>query len=110
MIPLLTLLCRHDERVLHALVLRRRPRLDCFMRSVTHLGDTGVILPIALLLWAGWLPAPEAAAGAAALAVLVLSHAWVQLLKRTISRPRPRLPVGCQSLAVSYTHLTLPTN
>jgi hypothetical protein len=50
MIGFLTLLGRHDERALHAMVMRRRPSVDQFMRAVTHLGDVWLVVPLAAAL------------------------------------------------------------
>lgn len=98
----------HDERVLHAMVLRRRPMLDGVMRALTHAGDAWatVGLTVALLL------APATAlraAGYAAAAALVLSHLGVQLLKRTISRARPAMPVGCAALVQPPDRFSFPS-
>lgn len=97
MSALLVLLSRHDERFLHALVVRRRTLPSRVMRSVTHIGDAWVVVALAVALSLGAVPGLERAGYEAAF-VLVVSHLGVQLLKRTISRPRPRLPVGCASL------------
>jgi undecaprenyl-diphosphatase len=108
MTALLTLLGRHDERALHAVVSRRRPWLDSLMRLFTHLGDVLVVVPIALVLALGAIPGAQGAGLLGALA-LILSHGWVQLLKRTISRPRPRLPVGCASLIEAPDRFSFPS-
>lgn len=97
----------HDERVLHALVLRRRPRLDRAMRAVTHLGDAAATMGLVLLLLlasAEWRTVGQLAAFA-----LVSSHLAVQLLKRTISRARPRLPVGVASLVQAPDRFSFPS-
>ena len=90
------LLHHHDERILHALVLRRRAA-DRLMHAVTRLGDAAVAVLFTLAMLAGFLPG-LAEAGARAAFALVSSHLAVQLLKRTVSRARPRLPVGYESL------------
>lgn len=108
MSALLLILSRHDERALHALVLRRRALPDRLMRSVTHLGDAWVVIPLVLALAAGVLPGWEQPGQAAAFG-LTLSHLWVQLLKRTISRPRPHLPVGCASLIEAPDRFSFPS-
>lgn len=105
--PLLLVLRYHDERLLHALVLRRRLLLDRVMRYVTHLGDAATIIPLTLLIMAGAAPGLEGAGRAGAFA-LVASHLAVQLLKRTISRPRPSLPVGCLSLVEAPDRFSFP--
>ena len=66
------------------------------MCVLTHLG--GAVASIALTL--GLLLSPAAAlrpAGASAAVTLALSHLLVQVLKRTVVRARPRLPVGAAS-------------
>ncbi len=103
---LLLFLGAHDERALHALVLRRRPWLDRVVRAGTHLGDAAVTIPAALALLAN--PAWRAAGVPAALA-LAVSHALVQLLKRTVTRPRPRLPVGIASLIEPPDRFSFPS-
>lgn len=98
----------HDERALHALVLRRRPRLDRALHSLTHLGGAAVTVSLALLLLAGAAPG-MAQAGRRAAFALAASHLVVQLLKRTIARARPRLPVGCASLAAAPDRFSFPS-
>lgn len=106
MSALLLLLIRNDERVLHAVVLRRRDLLDRTMRSVTHLGDAWLVVSLVLALIAT--PGLRAV-GVEAAFVLTLSHLLVQLLKRSISRPRPRLPVGCCSLVEPPDRFSFPS-
>lgn len=108
MTALFLLLGRHDERVLHALVLRRRTLLDRLMRSVTHLGDAGVVVAAVLALCLGAEPGLRETGYQAAF-ILTVSHLWVQLLKRTITRPRPRLPVGYASLIEAPDRFSFPS-
>ena len=83
-----------DEMLLHALVLRRRGWLDRVMRTVTRLGDpASAIAAAGVLLLVG-----ARDAGARAAFALTASHLAAQAVKRTVSRPRPRLPVGVESL------------
>jgi undecaprenyl-diphosphatase len=98
----------HDERALHALVLRRRPMLDRLMHAVTHLGDAAVTVALALALLLGAVPGAGAVGRRAAFA-LVASHLGVQLLKRAIARARPRLPVGCASLVAAPDRFSFPS-
>jgi len=86
-----------DERLLHALVIRRRASLDVVVRILTRLGDPVVAIVLALALAFGDLPLLRGAGGSAAFA-LAFSHLLVQLLKRSFSRSRPSLPVGMGSL------------
>ena len=99
---------RHDERVLHALVTRRRPLLDRVMRGVTHLGDAAVTVTFTLALVLGAVPG-GAAAGRRAAFALVLSHLAVQLLKRTVSRRRPEMPTGVVALAQPPDRFSFPS-
>jgi undecaprenyl-diphosphatase len=108
MSALLVLLSRHDERALHALVLRRRTLLDRVMRAVTHLGDSAVVIALTLALALGALPRLRSA-GVEAAFIVTLSHLWVQLLKRTISRPRPSLPVGHVSMIDAPDRFSFPS-
>lgn len=105
----LLLLHRHDERALHAVVLRRRPVLDRAMHAVTHLGDAAVTVPLALAMMLGLVPGVDAAAGRLAAFALAASHLAVQLLKRRVARSRPRLPVGCASLVHAPDRFSFPS-
>jgi undecaprenyl-diphosphatase len=105
---LLTALGRHDERFLHALVLRRVPWLDALMRAVTRCGDASFVIALAA---AGQFSTDghlRSAAHVAAFALLT-SHALVQVLKRSITRPRPRLPVGVASLIQAPDRFSFPS-
>jgi undecaprenyl-diphosphatase len=98
----------HDERALHALVLRRRRPLDSAMRALTHAGDAWATIALTVVL----LLAPDAgvrAAGALAAWALVLSHLGVQVLKRTVSRARPSMPVGCSALVHAPDRFSFPS-
>lgn len=98
----------HDERALHALVLRRRPPLDRAMHAVTHLGDAAVTLTVTILLMLDAVPALRDAGFRAAFA-LVGSHLVVQMLKRTISRARPRMPEGFAALVQPPDRFSFPS-
>ena len=98
----------HDERALHALVLRRHPRLDRAMHLVTHLGDAAVTIGVTLALMLGAVPALREAGARAAFA-LVASHAVVQLLKRTVTRARPRMPEGFAALVQPPDRFSFPS-
>lgn len=108
MSELLVVLVRYDERILHALVARRTSLVDRVMRTVTHLGDAKVTIPLALVLFFGLVPGYEAA-GQTIGFVLVTSHLGVQLVKRRINRPRPRLPVGCSSMIEAPDRFSFPS-
>jgi undecaprenyl-diphosphatase len=89
-------------------VLRRSSLIDGVMRSVTHLGDAWVVILVALVLALGGIPGWEATGYAAGFAVAA-SHLGVQLLKRTIDRARPRLPVGYASLIEAPDRFSFPS-
>lgn len=86
-----------DRRGFEALVDRRHPYVDRLMRMLTHLGGgPASILLVALMLSC---QSPHfAAAGRQAAFALVVSHVFVQLLKRGIARRRPNLPAGLAPL------------
>ena len=92
---------RHDKRLLHAVVLRRRRPFDRAMHALTRLGDASVAVPLAFLLLLVSIPEPAFA--------LVASHLAVQALKRGIRRPRPQLPVGTESLVAAPDHFSFPS-
>ena len=108
MTTLIARLRRHDERFLHALVRRRRPRLDGLMRAVTHLGDAAVTVTAAFLLSLGVVPG-LASAGRHAAFALVSSHLVVQLLKRTVTRARPAMPRGFEALVQPPDRFSFPS-
>lgn len=86
-----------DERLLRAVVLRRRAPLDFIVRMLTRLGDPPVAIALTIALAFGVVPGARGA-GATAAFSLTFSHLLVQLLKRSFSRRRPSLPVGMRSL------------
>jgi len=90
------------------MVMRRRPSMDQIMRRVTRLGDFWVVVPLTILLMLGMLPGLERPGLHAAL-TLTLSHSMVQLLKRTITRPRPQLPICCLSLVDAPDRFSFPS-
>ena len=97
-----------DERILLYVIGRRYERLDRAVCALTHLGGaTFSIAATALMLAA---PAPVwNAAGRRAAVALAGSHLAVQLLKRAISRARPRMPVGIQSLVEAPDRFSFPS-
>lgn len=108
MTELILRLSAHDERVLYALVARRRPWLDLMMGFVTHVGGATMSVGVAIVLCL--VPHAElSAAGALGAFALALSHGVVQLLKRRINRPRPRLPMGFESLAHAPDRFSFPS-
>lgn len=108
MTPLLIRLDRQDERILHALVLHRRVFLDRCFSVLTRLGDPIVAIGIAAILAIGIFPS-LAQAGREAAFALAFSHLLVQLVKRSVTRPRPRLPVGINSLIQPPDRFSFPS-
>lgn len=98
---------RRDERALFYLVGRRRPWLDTAVRTFTHLGGVSVTLFVTAGMLVGGGAVREV--GWLAAFALAVSHLAVQLLKRTISRPRPRLPVGIESLVEAPDRFSFPS-
>ena len=98
----------YDRLALYAVLFRRHRILDRLMRFLTHLGDAFVVISATagLVFLAG--PALEPAGLQAAFA-LAVSHAAVQVLKRTIVRPRPQLPPGIHSLIAPPDRFSFPS-
>ena len=87
-----------DHAILVGWTLRRRPGTLTLMRAVTHCGDAAVVIAVTLGLLLTTVGALNDAARLAAF-TLTVSHALVQLLKRSIGRPRPTLPPGACLIA-----------
>lgn len=104
---LLLFILDRDERMLLYLVTRRPAPLIAVMRTVTHLGDAVVTIGIVLLLLVSGVTALVTAGWLAAF-TLASSHTLVQILKRTIARPRPELPVGA-ALAAAPDRFSFPS-
>lgn len=108
--PLLYLLDRRDRALFARCVDHSRTRR--FWRSgwtlLTHLGGTVCTVTAALL---PSLLASGALRDAAvrALAALVLSHVAVQLVKRTVNRPRPSFSEGWAALATVPDRFSFPS-
>lgn len=99
---------RGDERVLFYVVARRYGRLDRAISRITHLGGATLTISATALM----LAAPSAvwnAGGRRAAVALAGSHLCVQLLKRSISRGRPTLPVGITSLVEAPDRFSFPS-
>lgn len=88
-----------DERALAYLVIRRHALLDATMRLVTRLGSAAPTVVLAAVMASSASPGLSGA-GWRAVFALVASHALVQVVKRTIARPRPDLPLGVALAAV----------
>ena|SRR5688572_12065210 len=98
-------LSTHDERALHGLVVRRHGWINCVMRTITHAGDAYFTIPAAALL----LVAGPGVSGITAAVVLAGSHLVVQLLKGSVARARPHLPVGIPSLVHAPDRFSFPS-
>lgn len=97
-----------DQRLLHALLIRRGRVVDRTMAALTHLGDPPLAVGVALLLFVVPLPLSPLVP-LQALAALVTSHLLVQLLKRVARRPRPRLPVDLPLLVEAPDRFSFPS-
>jgi undecaprenyl-diphosphatase len=108
MVGLIKKIIRIDRQGFEAMVDRRHPYADRLMRMLTHLGGgPASILLVALMMSR---QAPQlAAAGRQAAFALVVSHVFVQLLKRGIARRRPNLPVGLAPLIKTPDQFSFPS-
>jgi len=97
-----------DERLLHALVLRRRRVVDWGMRAITHTADPQNVIALTLALALGLVPEVHDAGIVAAWA-LSTSHLAVQIMKRRFSRPRPSLPLGLTFLIKPQDRFSFPS-
>lgn len=106
-----TLLLRigsYDERLLLALVARRRPFLDLVMRGITRLADWPVAVLITLLVMGGLLPG-YGATGIRMAWTLALSHLAVEVLKRVFTRERPNFEPGLEWLVTVPDRFSFPS-
>jgi undecaprenyl-diphosphatase len=78
------------------------------MRIVTRLGNAEIILPISLALALGAADGLTDA-GVVALWSVTASHLVVQVIKRSVCRERPKLPVGLSFLIVPEDRFSLPS-
>lgn len=67
------------------------------MSRVSRVADPPVIVVLSILLAGDGVPGPVPA-GRRAFLILVISHLFVQIVKRLASRPRPGLAVGVESV------------
>ena len=89
-----------------ALGANSRRGIRRFWLVVTHIG--GAPLAIAFALAPFVFPSLESV-GASALMILVLSHAVVQMVKRTVSRPRPSVHADGITLVVEPDRFSFPS-
>lgn len=83
----------------------RRRRL--FWTAITHLGGVSCSVLAATIPLA--LGGPIADAARQTLMILVCSHLVVQLVKRTVSRPRPSSAIDCATLVVEPDRFSFPS-
>lgn len=97
-----------DRRWLLEVARRRAPAwLDRAFRLVTHLGGAIFTIALGFLLLA---TEPTRALGAAVLLANAVSHVAVQLVKRTVTRPRPHFPEdGVEALVAHPDAFSLPS-
>jgi undecaprenyl-diphosphatase len=81
------------------------PRI--FWIALTHLGGAPFSVAAALVPLA--LGGPISGAAQRALVVLVLSHIVVQLVKRTVGRPRPSRATSCRTLVQEPDRFSFPS-
>lgn len=106
---LFTRLADRDRALLaRCLVAPTAPRVRRLLwTTVTHLGGVSCsVLAATIPLVLG---GRVAAASRQTLAVLVVSHLVVQLLKRTVSRPRPSNTLDCATLIVEPDRFSFPS-
>ena len=97
-----------DERLLLALVTRRRRLGDALMRAITKIGNPAVVIPVTAALAAGVVPG-LGEAGVLAAWSLTTSHLVVRLLKQKVGRERPALPVGMGFLIEPEDRFSFPS-
>lgn len=106
---LLTRLSRGDRALFLRLALQDATpiRTRRLWRALTHLGGARCTIGVSL--------APLAIGGVwrdgalRALAILVVSHLVVQLIKRTVGRPRPSLGTSCEVLIAEPDRFSFPS-
>lgn len=98
----------HDRELLVRLALGRDSRRASrrFWTVVTHIGGAPAAIALAL---APFFVSGLADIGNRALFILVASHAIVQMVKRTVSRPRPSTNVDGVSLAMDPDRFSFPS-
>jgi undecaprenyl-diphosphatase len=85
---------------------RTRRSVRRFWLAVTHIGGAPVAIAFAAAPF--FVPSLESV-GANAMLFLVLSHAVVQMVKRTVSRPRPSVHADGITLAVEPDRFSFPS-
>jgi len=105
---LLLRLGSYDQRLLRALVTRRRRGLGLFMRSVTHLADWPVAVAITLCVALGAVPGLEST-GVRMAWTLAVAHLAVEVLKRIFTRARPLPSKGLEWLVTVPDQFSFPS-
>ena len=98
----------YDERLLHAVVTRRKTWLDMVVRVLTRLGDPPVAITLAGGLALGIAGDLKGAQYVPAFS-LAVSFLLSQVLKRSFSRTRPDLPMGISSLIRAPDRFSFPS-
>ena len=85
-----------------------------FWRTLTHAGGALAtlaltLIPILVHEMGSEFATAAATAGRHSFIILAVSHALVQLIKRTVSRPRPSLGVGCSTLTSEPDRFSFPS-
>ncbi|SRR5258708_7741263 len=97
-----------DRALFMRVALRARGRRSAkyFWTIVTHLGGAEVTIAAAVipLFWSN-----VAAVGSNALLILVLSHALVQMVKRSVGRPRPSTSGDVTSVVAEPDRFSFPS-
>lgn len=114
--PILTRLDARDRALFLRWVIREThaPAHRWLWTALTHLGDAATTMMLALLpallprLSPGAVPTLDRI-GWTALGTLVVSHLLVQLVKRTVGRPRPRLGTACAAWAAEPDRFSFPS-
>jgi undecaprenyl-diphosphatase len=75
--------------------------------AVTHIG--GVCCSILIAVLPFFIGGSLDAVGSGALVTLVVSHLLVQLVKRSVGRPRPSLGVSCEALVAEPDRFSFPS-
>ena len=97
-----------DRALFHQLLLSAaRLRARTLATALTHLG--GARMSILLCLWPLFMDGAWPALGRHALVTLVLSHLLVQLVKRTVVRPRPSFGVAAEALLADPDCFSFPS-
>lgn len=78
-----------------------------FWRTITHVGGATCTIAVALVAIA--LGGAWREGGARALEILVLSHLAVQLVKRSVGRPRPSRGTSCATLIAEPDRFSFPS-